>query len=103
MRCKHIAHHAPKQDAFRTFKLTKRTGSVKIEAYIFNQTTQNTTEHITRLSYQPGTGLGMGDMYAPLMGGILGTLLASIILFASVWTGDTRVNISLTGKTVGLT
>lgn len=42
----------------------------------------------------------MGDMYGLLMSGILGTLLGSIIVVASVWTGDTRVNISLTGRTV---
>ena len=42
----------------------------------------------------------MGDMYGLLISGVLGTLLGSMVLVASVWTGDTRVNISLTGRSV---
>lgn len=96
-----------KTRAFRavleTVQLTRHLCSVKIDAFTYNQTSLNTTQHITHLSYQPGYGLPMGDMYGLLMSGILGTLLGSIIIVASVWTGDTRVNISLTGRTVSQT
>lgn len=42
----------------------------------------------------------MGDMYALLMAGILGSTLGFIILLGSIWNGGRTVNLSLTGRTV---
>lgn len=84
----------------RLLEADRRAHSVKIHGYLYNSTWQNATQFTTMLSYQPMNGLDMGDMYALLISGILGTLMSSVNFIATLWSTECMVNLSLSGRTV---